>query len=218
MRKQAVALAWHDLTRGITRKAQREVKKRGLESQLGSQHSDFGKRLEYYVPIHEILLHHSGGSIKGKKILHFGASSGIYARFLQDKGAKAIAMDISNTATKIARKIGNKRVLRADARTIRNNSKQSLPFKDESIDFFVSDRFLFSNYPEIEDARSNTQSNSILKELHRVLKPRGIGIIYAYSTDHVGNKEINSAGFEMQETIVQKMDGTYTPLLVLRKK
>lgn len=166
--------------------------------------SNFGRTAAYYAPIHNLFLKYAGSPI-GKRVLHLAASTGIYTRILQDEGAIAVVFDKSADATKIAWELGNNAVVRGNSKIKRANRyphKDSLPFKDSSFDVFVSDHFLLSDYPAIDESYSRMvssfQSIETLKELHRLLKPRGIGIVFRI-TLLPGNAlaQIKEMGFEI---------------------
>lgn len=155
---------------------------------------DFGRSLPYYAPFYRMLLAHSHKKIKGKRLLHIGSSTGLFTRFLQDKGVKSVALDLDAVASKTAKKIGNKQVVRAMA-TIENQAQKDifsipsvpfLPFKSESFDFLISDHFLFSALPGIGDlSNKNPKSQKqkvagsmrLLKEIHRILKRGGLVVV-----------------------------------------
>ena len=192
---------------------------------------DFGRTPQYYARIHAALSKFIG-PVKGKSILHIASSKGVYTRFLQEKGAKAVALDLNPKASKFAKKLRNKGVVNADA--------QHLPFVDSSFDAFVSDRFLFSGYLAFDKYHrqerksvlvSRQPSISALNELHRVLRTGGIGILNAGRwvkaagyLDETVVLEIQNSGFE----ILQKNRGfqvgelknieDFNYILVLRKK
>ncbi len=196
----------------ITRKAHKGADNAGHST--FSVYGDFGRTLQHYAPIHTKLLEYAKNGIKGKRILHLASATGVYTRFLQEKGAKAIALDRNKDAVKIAKKIGNERVVRANAEAtifIRADDfesavykKNHLPFKKNCMDFVVSDHFLFSDYDEIDDSprNQNAGSLSILSEIHRVLAPEGIAIIHfpekMLSDSMLAG--IRHTGFEIMET------------------
>ncbi|MDO8627258.1 MAG: methyltransferase domain-containing protein [Candidatus Diapherotrites archaeon] len=149
----------------------------------GSLHSispwtaNFGRTLDYYEPIHETLLRYTE-RIRGKSLLHIASSSGIYTRFLQSRGVKAVAFDVGKDAIVISKKVGNKRIVQGDALP----SSEKLPFADNSFHFFLSDNFLFSKYNAIFDT-GEIGSLSVLHDLHRILKSNGIGIMLVGSIE-----------------------------------
>jgi SAM-dependent methyltransferase len=168
----------------------------------------FGRKLADYSLI-DNALHEYGGELQGKRVLHIGSSYGVYERYLQRLGMKPIGFDLSHYASRAARRIGAKAVV-ADAKT-------TFPFADNSLDFFVSGKFLFSNYRPLEGGGESMQYNygstEVLKEALRVLKPHGIGIINLHS----------KAGDIFNNQRFQKMHGIQvlkkTPeLVVFRKK
>ncbi|MBI5553988.1 MAG: methyltransferase domain-containing protein, partial [Candidatus Diapherotrites archaeon] len=132
-----------DESHGLSAKAHSLAELKGHQVRSGFLAYTFARRLVDYVPAYEGLSRHLG-SLKGKKVLHVGASTGIFARFLESKGAHAVALDLDADATAISKKIGV-RTVRADA--------LELPFRANSFDCFVSDHFLFSGYLELESIR-----------------------------------------------------------------
>jgi len=165
----------------ISKRAREKAAARGHS--VSGWHSDFGRRLEYYHKIHALLKKHGKG-LRGKKLLHIASATGVYTRYLQNIGVKAVGMDLNPEAGAIAKEIENKRTVLANARVeSKNLPKRFFPFADNSFDFFLSDRFLFSTYVPLEGESflpANPQLKSIeaLEEAVRVLKPGGIGIIH----------------------------------------
>lgn len=168
----------HDLTERAHAIAQ------GLLLRTDSPMDDHGRTLEYFAPMHALFTRFAG-SPSQKRVLHLGASTGLYTLFLQHNAAVAVPLDIGFPSIKIAKAIGNKLPIRADAQLLTNNPKH-LPFADKSFDVFVSDHFLYSNYAYLEDhpakkpTLGNTvpQSSKLIDEMHRILRNRGIGILH----------------------------------------
>ena len=98
-------------------------------------------------------------NVRGKKILDIGCGSGLYAKILKKRGAKVHGIDISKTMTELAKK----EVPGADFRV---GSILKLPFKKNSFDIAIS--ALMLDYVKDYD--------KALKEVHRILKPKGIYI------------------------------------------
>lgn len=103
-------------------KAKRLARKRGLETY--GVHEDFGRTTRYYSPFFKILKEF-GVKLKGASILHVASSFGLFTRLLQRRGAKAVAFDINEDAVKIAKKIGNKNVVRGTIDSPKGNSMVS---------------------------------------------------------------------------------------------
>ena len=97
----------YDEREKISSKSKDEADKRGYTTK--NLLNDFGRDLEYYATVDQMLREH-GGDIKGKKLLHVGSSSGVYTKFLQEEGVQAVAMDVKRDATKIGKIIGNDNV------------------------------------------------------------------------------------------------------------
>jgi SAM-dependent methyltransferase len=196
-----------DLKKGMFKTARKNAEKEVI-------YHDLGRTLPYYAEIHEALSRNAGGikKLKGKKVLHLAASTGIYTKYLQSLGINAISLDIDKLAVKKATETGTKKIILADAK--------KLPFKENSIDFFISDHFLLSDYLVLELERG---SKKVLTELSRVLKKNGIGIIHSYSPLYfkINRDLIKSNRFELIERIEQTKGDfidTNNFCLVLRKK
>ena len=169
-------LAQYDDREKITEKARAMAKELGHGKNLPDVYDDFGRTLPYYARIHSILLRYAG-KLKGKKLIHLGGSTGLYAKFLQDQGIKAVSFDIGQHASSIARRVGNKLVVRGYAMSWPDKRRQEkhLPFKDNAFDCFVSDHFLLAGF--------TVNPETLLPEIQRILKPRGIGVIYRIDPD-----------------------------------
>jgi hypothetical protein len=176
-----------------------------------------GRTLPYYSVIHELLSRHAGGikKLKGKKVLHLAASTGIYAKYLQSLGINAIPLDKSQ----ILKISEAKNIVLADAK--------KLPFKENSIDFFISDHFLLSKYLFLEHSYSGLNksrgSKKVFFELSKIMKKNGIGIIYSYSSSELNKTAsfIKSLGFEIIEQKELKSNTNKdrnTNYVVFRKK
>ena len=109
------------------------------------------------------------GNAKDKKILDMGCGTGLYARILQQKGAKVCGLDISDEMLGIAKKeVPNVTFVRGTA--------EKLPYKDNQFDIVLA--ALMMEYLSSWD--------KVLKEVRRVLKPKGI---FVFST---GNPVMNA--------------------------
>jgi len=202
--------------RRVTQKAKAQARK--MRYPTSWVRFDFGRKLSYYTGILTSLKKHVG-TLRGKTGVHVASSFGIFTRFLQAQGVKAVAFDISEDATKIAKKIKTKKVVRGDA--------NALPFKKESVDFFVSDHFLLSFNPEQLKGKNPLNDFSALINLYIALKPKGIAVIkYAmnpekhmrvsgvayYPAPEILREFLNALHFEILE--VNKRSN----IIVLRKK
>jgi len=147
------------------------------------------------------------GFFKNKKILQIGASTGIFMRMLQEVGAKAIPLDISERATKYSKDLGNVNTVRGEIKF--------LPFKSNSMDAIVSDHFLSANYALVKDVYA-------IKKIHRVLKPGGyLFLERAHNTSWSNLKEqYLEQGFEIVSVNKIQFRGKKKLYLriVLRKK
>lgn len=167
----------------------------GIGLRTAYLHDTFGRTLPYYAPILHVLRKH-GGNLGRKRLLHMGSSFGIFTRYLQSKNVNAVALDLDNLAVNLAKRLGNKRVVRGDA--------GKLPFAQNSFDFFVSDHFLFSGYNAIfGNHPSQNMELGILKSLRDSLKPKGIGII-KYDTQPFGDIVLKGQNLFAQARIVQQ--------------
>jgi SAM-dependent methyltransferase len=144
---------------------------------------DAGRTLEYYRGIHGLFLKWVGDP-KGKAVVHLGASTGIYTRFLQEQGSHATAIEVADNLVDIARKLGNNHVIHTTAQVGRKHEQRHLPLESNSVDVFVSDRFLFDKYFSFEGSTIfGIQSLDTLEDMHRALRPRGICIINGVARD-----------------------------------
>lgn len=115
----------------------------------------------------------------GFYILDYGCGPGSYiiaAADLVGQSGKIYALDIHPLAIqKVLKIISNKKLTNVE--TIHSDCKTSLP--DKSVDVI----FLYDTFHELGD------SDSVLGELHRVLKPDGI---LSFSDHHMKEEEITS--------------------------
>ncbi|MDO8622870.1 MAG: class I SAM-dependent methyltransferase [archaeon] len=105
------------------------------------------------------------GNIKGKKILDLGCGSGLYVKKLKQKGAKIKGIDISKELIAIAKKSFPK--IEFKVGTI----SKKLPYKTGEFDIVLG--ALVMHYLD--------NWNFTLKEIKRVLKPKGI---FIFSTEN----------------------------------
>lgn len=108
----------------------------------------------------------------GKKVLEIGCGSGIDAVEFAKAGALVTATDITNNAIELTKSLAKEagvkiRVIQATA--------DKMPFKDNSFDCIYSFGVLH-HIPEV---------NSVLKEAHRLLKPRGVIMAMLYHRDSI---------------------------------
>jgi len=132
---------------------------------------------DFFLPRKKIL--GEVGIKEGFHILDYGCGPGGYvtpASKLVGKSGKIYALDIHTLAIHKVKDIVSKYNLQ-NVQTIRSDCKTGLP--DNSIDVvLLYDTFHELSYP-----------NRVLKELHRVLKPKGI---LSFSDHHMKEKEIVS--------------------------
>lgn len=180
---------------------------------------DFSRKLSDYSRIHQLLLRHIR-RVKGKRLLHIGSSVGFYTEFLQQLGVQAVALDKHSLSMKMTEGLGHKRAVRGDAK--------KLPFHSSSFDLFLSDHFLFANYFTYSGGSVDAGvDHQILSELHRVLRPGGIGIIYVFDPKYFnGDPKMNvfqETGFEVLESRIhpynfKNVKSRKFSFLVLRRK
>jgi ubiquinone/menaquinone biosynthesis C-methylase UbiE len=180
---------------------------RGLHNSRTFSHARVGM---HYIETHAVLDFVSHGLLRGKKIVHLGASTGVYAQYLQQyHEAKAIALDRHALALKQAKERGVKKVIRADA--LGGISVPHLPFKDASLDYAVSEHFLFSNYhkglwkdPGFEKFDGSIErSEQTLREINRVLKPGGKLIVAETNNIEIPALAKYKKGFKISGFVVE---------------
>jgi ubiquinone/menaquinone biosynthesis C-methylase UbiE len=116
----------------------------------------------------------------GFHLLDYGCGPGGYitaAAELVGKSGKIYALDINPLAIKSVKNIASKKKL-ANVETILSDRKTGLP--DNSLDVIL----LYDVFHDLSDP------NGVLKELHRVLKPKGI---LSFSDHHLKEDEIVSS-------------------------
>ena len=155
---------------------------------------------------HTLLYTLTHGNVRGKRILQLGGSAGVYAHYLQRKGAQAVSIDIDHGALEYAKKRGVRMNVRGSGVTPtvawkrrKDGSEEMhytinrLPFRSRSFDFIVSDHFLFSNYlvrdrsqPGFElGSGDSVVSETTLLELNRILKKGGRVIVTTMHPDNL---------------------------------
>lgn len=119
------------------------------------------------------------GITEGFHVLDYGCGPGSYVTAvakLVGKSGKVYALDINPIAIKTVEKIASKRQL-TNVETILSDHKTGLP--DSSIDVVL----LYDTFHDLSDP------NTVLEELHRVLKPNGI---LSFNDHHMEENEITS--------------------------
>lgn len=115
-----------------------------------------------------------------KKILDFGCGTGIFSRYLKDKGANVTGVDISKGMIEVAKKNSPESI-----------SYYNIPlgelsrFHDETFDHVVSN-FVLCTIP------SKTMIRTILKEIFRVLKVNGSFILMNSNWEESNGREFVS--------------------------
>lgn len=192
--------------------------------------------LPHYTLYQTLLERLSRGRLKGKSILHLGSANGVYAQYLQERcGAKAIALDIDAKSLEEARHTRKvKRVVKATAIPpttepewkqrpsglwVSVSKKNHLPFKTSSVDYIISDHFLFANFhgyfdpPGFETTPGTlTKSEEALEDIHRVLRPNGRVIIGCTHPGEIPDLEKYVPGFRIHGFVVeQTYDAQFRP-------
>jgi ubiquinone/menaquinone biosynthesis C-methylase UbiE len=199
-----------------------------------------------YIETQTVLDIASGGELKGKKVLHIGASTGVYAHFLQEYyQADAIALDRNEKALDDAKQRGVKTVVAASAipetRRIFSQTRRGLkigtirsrmPIPTGSMDFVISENFLFSNFhkqyatPGFEERNGSIRkSETALRELNRVLRVGGKAIVTHVHGTELPNMQKYKKGYVKHGFIVEEVykgelpiSGTiYTAAIVFKK-
>ncbi|MEM2135973.1 MAG: class I SAM-dependent methyltransferase [Candidatus Freyarchaeota archaeon] len=135
------------------------------------------KLRDFFSPPRNILK--EVGIKPGDHVLDYGCGPGSYiipTAELVGKSGKIYALDVNPLAAQAVRKISSKKGL-TNVETITSECKTGLP--SESIDVVL----LYDTFHALSDP------NSVLKELHRVLKPDGI---LSLSDHHMTEGEIIS--------------------------
>ncbi|WMJ86961.1 class I SAM-dependent methyltransferase [Anaerocolumna sp. MB42-C2] len=101
------------------------------------------------------------GEVKGKNILDLGCGEGGYARALADKGAMVTAVDCSEELLSYVTERADREG--ANIKTMLRNANQLDEIQDGGYDIVLCSMLLM----DVEDL------NGTLKEIHRVLKPKG---------------------------------------------
>jgi 2-polyprenyl-3-methyl-5-hydroxy-6-metoxy-1,4-benzoquinol methylase len=112
----------------------------------------------------ELWMRENGGSMRDKRILDLGCGDGVLTYLLNNKGAKAHGIDVSELAIELARKKHKEMGSNADF-SVASGYSTGMP--ESSLDGLIS-----------SDVIEHVQEpDRFLAEIKRVLKPGGIGII-----------------------------------------
>ncbi len=111
---------------------------------------------------------------KDKKILDLACGTGRHTLFLAEKGFHVTGTDISETALRIVRKEMKKRRIKNIRVCIGDMHK--IPFKKESFDAVVCTRAIYHG--------KRKQIQKAIAEIHRVLRPKGLFLFNALTTNH----------------------------------
>jgi len=119
------------------------------------------------------------GIKEGFKVLDYGCGPGGYVAPVSEligENGRLYALDVMPVALEMVKRLTAKKKLQ-NVETILSDRKTGLP--DNSIDVVL----LYDVFHDLED------QDSVLKELHRVLKPKGI---LSFSDHHLKETEITS--------------------------
>ncbi|MBT4596789.1 MAG: class I SAM-dependent methyltransferase [Candidatus Diapherotrites archaeon] len=161
-----IRLERFDRDKGISARALELARKRRRISDLTS---NAGRNLIYYHGLLE-KMEQKLGNAKGHSFLHLGGANGVLTKFLQERGGRAVNFEFDPKLCEMASELGNKNIVQGDA-------LETLPFKKNTFDALVSDRFVLGGYRAIDrhltpETRWNG-SEAIIKEASRVVKPHG---------------------------------------------
>lgn len=134
-------------------------------------------------------------SLNGRRVLDLGAGYGALAVPLEGRGARVVAMDISEHRLRVARYRG-KMAIGAPLRVAQGDAFKSpaLPFADQSFDVVIINGVL--EYAGLAEGINPEQVQAnVLREAHRLLTPNGwvywaienrYSITYLYGPGHDG--------------------------------
>lgn len=167
--------------------------------------SDYFMPLSIYAGIHTAISFEYGfRGLKGKNILEIGANWGPYMHYLRhEHGANTYGVDTNQIAVEYARN-GGLNFIPGDV------SKMDF-FQDNVFDIVVSRNFFDLAYRYLflnEDATSCMEK--IIKEVHRVMKPRG----YFFSHEGYAETPIPSSIFSKCNSMETPI---YQPVVILQK-
>ena len=122
--------------------------------------------------------------VTNKHILDYGCGSGIFSRYLRDRGAKVTGVDISETMIKVARSNDPENI------SYHSISSGEIGFlRDRSFDHVVSN-FVLCTISSLQEI------SRIMKEIHRVLKENGMFIIMNSNWERSNGREFISYKLE----------------------
>jgi ubiquinone/menaquinone biosynthesis C-methylase UbiE len=127
--------------------------------------------------------------LTNRYILDYGCGSGIFSRYLIDRGARVTGVDVSTTMIEVARL---KDPENTGYHTISSGEMDFLA--DKSFDYAVSN-FVLCTVPSLDEIRT------IIKEIHRVLKPGGLFIIMNSNWERSNGREFISYKLEYSDDL-----------------
>ena len=174
-----------------------------------------GRRLHYYSGVVDQISRRLG-RFEGKRFLHIASSTGVLTRYIQDRKGIATSLDFDQEFCEIAKKIGNKLVVQADA-SPQTTAKHILPFEANSFHCLIADHFVFAKYKLLDLKKEHEGSQAILKDAVRVLAPNGIFVLSAVDLNLNPNEliEISKRYFQHVEPFAYVEEKHLIPGFVL---
>lgn len=159
------------------------------------ENKSYGASLDYMLEMAKVFRER-----KVKRILDLGCGSGKHTIYLAKKGFEVYGFDISQNAIETARELIKNENMKIDFKT--GSMYKKLPYVDNFFDAVISVRVL--NHGRIN------QIKKTIKELERVLKPKGLIFISVHrilSRKKTQLRLINKMKVQMLD------ENTYYPLL-----
>lgn len=129
-------------------------------------------------------------NLDGLHVLDLGSGTGKNSLFLAERGAVVTAMEISNTAIKLAKQMTTDANLRINF--LHHNIGEPYPFPEQSFDLVLD--VISSN------SLSEQERQIYIQEVKRVLKPGGLMFVKALCKDHDKNAQNLLKMFPGKET------------------
>jgi len=173
--------------------------------------------LLHYMAIHSVLIGVSEGNLRNKNILHMGAATGVYTKFLQKfYHSQTIGIDtdlhfLKNAISRTAKGMFRGNVIPSKVKVThpkKGSVVNHIPIKSGSMDYVLSQHFLFANYDKVaggfEKAKNSTRvSEETLKEIRRILKQGGRLIVTEAHADELKQLRKFNIGYEINGFVVE---------------